>query len=253
MDPASDVLSRFKVVLVEPSHPGNIGAAARAMKTMGLRELVLVNPNRFPSAEATERASSADDILKAARVVSTFPEAIAGCAWVLGASARTRSLNPDLLTPRQLTEALDERFPEGDIALVFGRERSGLTNEELEHCHAHLMVPTNPEYSSLNLAMAVQLFCYELRLWALERQGLQPGKALRRAPAPTEDMERFLEHLRSVMVATGFLDPEKPKRLMSRLRLLFNRAAPDRQEINILRGILTAVTATIEAKTGNES
>ncbi len=210
------------------------------MKTMGFSELVLVRPKQFPSAVATERASSADDILQRALVVDDLEDAIADCHWIIGTSARSRTLEPVQHSPKTLASVLSHDYAKGRVALVFGRENNGLTNHELELCHAHLTIPTNPEYSSLNLAMAVQVVCYELRQWALECTDKE-WQPKRPKPVSSEEMQCFYAHLESVLIQIGFLDPEKPRRLMSRLRLLFGRAAPDKVEMNILRGMLTAV------------
>ncbi|MBU6470564.1 MAG: RNA methyltransferase [Gammaproteobacteria bacterium] len=231
----------IRIVLVEPSHPGNIGAAARAMKTMSLDALVLVRPARFPDAEANARASGALDVLRLARVVATLDEALQGCTLVAGTSARPRDLGPPPLTPHACAAMLRQTPPDVDVALLFGRERTGLTNEELERCHFLVHIPANPEYSSLNLAAAVQILAYELLLARGSTSAATEGDAL---PASVEDMEGLYAHLESAAVAAGFLDPQHPKHLMRRLRHLFNRAQPDPREINILRGLLTALQRT---------
>lgn len=228
----------IRIVLVEPSHPGNIGAAARAMKTMNLDALVLVRPARFPDAEANARASGALDVLRQARVVDTLDEALQGCALVAGTSARQRDLGPPPLTPRACAAKLWDSPPDTDVALLFGRERTGLTNEELERCHFLVHIPANPEYSSLNLAAAVQILAYELLLACSSIPETADDKA---SLASVEEMEGLYTHLESAAVASGFLDPQQPKHLMRRLRHLFNRAQPDPREINILRGLLTAL------------
>ena len=228
----------IRIVLVEPSHPGNIGAAARAMKTMCLDALVLVRPARFPDAEANARASGALDVLRQARVVDTLDGALQGCALVAGTSARRRDLGPPAITPRACAAKLCETPPDIDVALLFGRERTGLTNEELERCHFLVHIPANPEYSSLNLAAAVQILAYELLLARTSTPAATDGDAL---PASVEEMEGLYTHLESAAIASGFLDPQQPKHLMRRLRHLYNRAQPDRTEINILRGLLTAL------------
>ena len=228
----------IRIVLVEPSHPGNIGAAARAMKTMNLDALVLVRPVRFPDAEANARASGALDVLRQARVVDTLDEALQGCALVAGTSARRRDLGPPAITPRACAAKLWDTPHDTDVALLFGRERTGLTNEELERCHFLVHIPANPEYSSLNLAAAVQILAYELLLARGSTPVATDGDAL---PASVEEMEGLYAHLESAAIASGFLDPQQPKHLMRRLRHLFNRAQPDPREINILRGLLTAL------------
>jgi len=232
-----------RIVLCEPTHPGNIGASARAMKTMGLHELVLVAPRQFPSAKATARASGADDLLDSARVVATLAEAIDDCAYVVGASARLRSLDWPTMDPRVCARQIVQRAADS-VAIVFGPENSGLDNEALACCHALVHIPANPAYSSLNLAMAVQVICYEL-LMACREPGatgaIEPLEA-RDAPLATSgELDAFHEHLEVVMIRAGFLNPDQPRMLKRRLRRLFNRARLDRTEINILRGLLAAV------------
>ncbi len=235
-------LSEVRVVLVETSHPGNIGAAARAMKNMGLSRLVLTRPALFPHAEATARASGADDLLYQAQVVDSLDAALAGCGLVVGSTARRRSLSAPELDPRACAEGLLDACQHGPVALVFGRERTGLTNEELDRCHFLVRIPTDPAYSSLNLAAAVQVLAYELRMAALNRDEVaDPPAPGAPPPAPADELERFYEHLETVLMETGFLNPANPRQLMRRLRRLYNRARPDQNEINILRGILTAV------------
>jgi len=235
-------LSNIRIVLVETTHPGNIGAAARAMKTMGLRRLELVRPAQFPHADASARASGADDLLAAARVCGSLEEALAGCRFVVGTTARGRRLAWPQLDPRTCAARLASESERHPAALVFGRERTGLTNRELEHCHAVVHIPTDPGYSSLNLAAAVQVLAYELRMHGLQPAG-EPAavRSVEDLPADAEAMARFYAHLEEVLVQVEFLDPEQPKQLMRRLKRLFARARPDVREINILRGILTAV------------
>jgi len=230
----------IRVVLVETTHPGNIGAAARAMKTMGLERLHLVRPREFPSAEATARASGADDLLARAVVCDSIEAAIAGCGWVVGASARIRSLEWPLLDPREAALQAVRESGTGEVAFLFGRERSGLTNAELDLCHALVHIPANPDYSSLNLAQAVQVVAYELRM----AQGAAlPEREAEFPPATAEEMEGFYAHLEQTLYDLEFITPERPGRMMPRLRRLFQRARPDRNEINILRGILAAAQA----------
>ncbi len=233
-------LPAIRIVLVATTHPGNIGSSARAMKTMGLTNLVLVAPRHYPSAEATARASGADDVLERAQVVDTLDQALHGCVRVVGTSARPRGLSSPELAPRQAAQVLLATASQAPVALVFGRESSGLSNDELDRCHYTVQIPANPQFSSLNLAAAVQLLSYELRQQALA--GL-PTASERPAPppAPAEDVERFYQHLQTVLIALGFLNPVNPRHLMRRLRHLFNRAQPTATEINILRGMLSAV------------
>ena len=235
------MLSRIRVILVETSHPGNIGAVARAMKNMGLHRLYLVAPLKFPDADADARASGADDVLANARVVADLPSALEGCHMVLGASARIRKLSWPQFAPREAAIRLLEVAQQGDVALVFGRERNGLSNEELDLCHYLVHIPCNPEFSSLNIAAAVQVLAYEIySLWQ-SAQPSEPDMDIDQPLARAEDMQLFYEHLEKVLVDIDFLDPEQPRKLMRRLKRLYNRAQPDQQELNILRGILTAV------------
>lgn len=233
-----DALGLVRVVLVAPQHPGNIGAAARAMKVMGLSDLALVTPKHFPSAEATARASGADDVLASARVCATLDEAIGDCVLAIGTSARARHTEWPLLDGRAAAaKAIDQARAGQRVALVFGRERSGLTNDELDRCQLHLQLPTNPQYASLNLAAAVQVVSYELRM-AMGSAVAEPQVV---ESVTAGDMEGLYEHWAQVLEASGFLDPNEPKLLMRRLRRLFNRAAPDRIELNILRGALRSL------------
>jgi len=231
-------MDNVRVVLVETSHPGNIGAASRAMKTMGLADLVLVSPLLFPHPEATARASGAEDLLSTARVVSTLDDALVGCELVLGASARQRSIPVPMLTPREAAEKVADEYAGKPVAVVFGRERTGLDNEELDRCHALVTIPANPEYASLNLAAAVQVLSYEIRVAMLRPVGSGRDQETRLATA--DEMAQLYAHLERVMLQTGFLDPDNPRNLMRRLRRLFNRAQPDANELNILRGLLTS-------------
>lgn len=236
------MLSRIRIVLVNTSHPGNIGGAARAMKNMGLSQLVLVDPAVFPSAEASARASGADDILANARVVPTLEEALVGCSLVMGTSARDRSLPWPLLDPRACaSKAVEDAQAGGEVALVFGREHAGLTNDELQRCHFHVHIPSAPEFSSLNLAAAVQVLAYEVRLAFLALPTSVPAVAAEPVAelATAEELEGFYGHMEAALVEIGFLDPEKPRHLMARLRRLYSRCRMERTEVSILRGILT--------------
>lgn len=231
-------LDNIHIVLVETSHPGNIGASARAMKTMGLHSLRLVAPKHFPHADATALASGADDLLVAAREFATLREAVADCVTVAATSARKRTLHWPSLAPRAAAQRLLVDAADGPVALVFGRERSGLSNEELDNCQWLVHIPTAADYASLNLAMAVQVLAYELRVAAAERANAADTE---REMPPAAELERLYEHLGAVMLETGFLDPDNPRYLMRRMRLLLNRARPDQNEVNILRGLLAAV------------
>ena len=232
----------IRIVLVGTTHPGNIGAVARAMKNMGLSDLALVKPKYFPHEEATARASGASDVLDAARVVDTLEEALTDCVYVAGASARSRTINWPSMGPRDCAERMIRESGHGKVAAVFGPEKSGLQNEDLDLCHTLLTIPTNPGFSSLNLAMAVQVLTYELRVASM----LDPGPVfeVEAPPATGEEMEHFYTHLETVLTDIEFLDPDNPRHLMRRLRRLFIRARPDKNEVNILRGILTAVDRT---------
>jgi TrmH family RNA methyltransferase len=228
-----------RIVLVGTTHPGNIGAVARAMKNMGIADLALVSPRYFPHADATARASGAQDILENARVAGSLAEALQDCTYVAGASARSRTIGWPTLMPRECAARLTVESSQGVAAVVFGPEKSGLTNDDLDRCHTLLTIPTVPGFSSLNLAMAVQVLCYELRM-----QQVTGGEApaVRDTPLATaDDLERFHIHLEQVLTASRFLDPENPRQLMRRLRRLFARAEPDQNEINILRGILVSL------------
>ena len=235
------MLANIRVVLLNNSHPGNIGAAARAMKTMGLTRLYLLNPKHFPAAEATARASGADDVLANATVCTKLDDALAGSRLVIGASARCRSIPCPVIDPESCAERLFAESGRGDVAILFGCERSGLSNEEIDRCQFLVQIPSNPEYGSLNLAAAVQIICYEILVThrAHERSGTG-AEGPDYQPAAADEMERFYEHLERVLVQIGFLNPDNPRMLMRRLRRLYNRARPDENEINILRGILTA-------------
>lgn len=229
----------IRIVLVGTTHPGNIGAVARAMKNMGQSDLVLVDPRHFPHEEATARASGATDILDNANVVSTLAEALTDCVYVAGASARSRTINWPSMGPRDCAERMISERQHGKVAAVFGPEKSGLSNDDLDLCHTLLTIPTDPGFSSLNLAMAVQILTYELRVASLLDEG--PVFETEAPPASSEEMEHFYAHLEKVMKDIGFLDPDNPRHLMRRLRRLFIRTRPDKNEVNILRGILTAV------------
>lgn len=233
------MLDNFKVVLVETSHPGNIGAVARAMKNMQMDQLRLVAPKLFPHADATARASGADDVLRTAAVFDSLADAIADCHVVLGASARDRTISWPSITAREAAQRWVGKLQAGqNIALVFGRENSGLNNRELDLCHYLMRIPCNPEYSSLNLAAAVQVVCYELFIATEQEMISDIGDQGEDPPATTEQMEAFYQHLQQTMADIGFLHPERSKSIMRRLRRLFNRSHLDTKELDILRGIL---------------
>lgn len=232
----------IRIVLVGTTHPGNIGAVARAMKNMGLDELALVKPKHFPHKDATARASGAVGVLKNALVVASLREALADCVYVAGASARPRTIEWPSMGPRECAHRLQLESEMGTVAAVFGPEKSGLHNDDLDLCHTLLTIPTDPDFSSLNLAMAVQVLCYELRV--AEKVDAGPAVESEAPPATAAEMEHFYNHLKQVMTDTNFLDTDNPRYLMRRLRRLFNRARPDKNEVNILRGLLTAVNRT---------
>jgi TrmH family RNA methyltransferase len=236
-------LARIRVVLVESQHPGNVGAAARAMKNMGLRQLVLVKPRRFPDPEASAMASFAADLLDGARIVDRLAEATADCSRVVATTARPRWISAPVSSPRDWAARVAGEGVSGDIALLFGRERTGLTNRELEFAQEIVVIPT-ADYSSLNLAAAVQVMSYELRMAA----GGSVAAAQARQPARQEALEHYYQHLERVLIRTGFLDPANPRFLMRRLRRLYARAEPDDNELNILRGTLTAVEDTLSPR-----
>ena len=230
----------IRIVLVGTTHPGNIGAVARAMKNMGVSDLALVEPQHFPHKDATARASGAVDVLENAMVAESLDEALKDCVYVVGASARSRAINWPTLEPRECAAELLEQSQAGPVAAVFGPEKYGLTNEHLDLCDALLTIPTNPDFSSLNLGMAVQVLTYELRATGVDRSS--PSSYGSGAPLATSgDMEYFYTHLEDVLTDLEFLDPDNPRHLMRRLRRLFIRARPDQNELNILRGFLAAV------------
>ncbi len=234
-------LANIRIVLCRPTHPGNIGAVARAMKTMGLARLTLVAPKRFPAPEAVALAADAGDILDRAIVLSSLAEAVQDCRLVVGCSARPRRIGWPTLTPAEGARRLFEAACVGTVALVFGQERTGLTNEELDRCHAVITIPANPEYPSLNLASAVQVLAYELRVRALaDAPGTEAG-GIEETPVTQAQLDLLYRHLEEVLVEIGFLDPANPRLLRRRLMRLCNRAGLDQNELNILRGILTEV------------
>jgi tRNA (cytidine32/uridine32-2'-O)-methyltransferase len=236
---------RSRIVLVNTTDPGNIGAAARAMKTMGLKNLYLVAPKAFPHLSASVRASNAIDILAEAKVVDNLIDALQDCSLVFGTSTRVRELNWVTLTARAAAEKIMVS-PIQEVALVFGRERCGLSNEELQHCHFQIIIPANPDYSSLNLAAAVQIVCYELRMAFLAQQKMITEKSL--ILADVKQQEYFYQHLYAILNKIEFLKPIRSQQVMDRLRRLFSRAELDVSEVNILRGILTAIDKKLASK-----
>ncbi|MEE3652748.1 MULTISPECIES: tRNA (cytosine(32)/uridine(32)-2'-O)-methyltransferase TrmJ [unclassified Brenneria] len=235
------MLHNIRIVLVETSHTGNMGSVARAMKTMGLSKLYLVNPLVKPDSQAIALSAGASDVIGNATLVDTLDQALEGCGLVVGTSARSRTLPWPMLEPRECGARSAREAEHAPVALVFGRERVGLTNDELQKCHYHVAIPANPEYSSLNLAMAVQILAYEVRVAHLDR--LQAGKEEHdETPYPlVDDLERFYQHLEQTLLQTGFIRQAHQGQVMNKLRRLFTRAQPESQELNILRGILSSV------------
>lgn len=230
----------IRIVLVNTTHPGNIGGVARAMKNMGLSRLYLVAPRKYPHEEADWRAASAQDILAGAVVCDTLDEAIGDCQFVAGTSARERRIPWPLLDARQCAQRIADASNNEQVAVLFGREDRGLTNDELKCCNLHLNIPSDAAYSSLNLAMAVQIVAYELRMLAVAGDLPVAQDDQWDTPFSTrENMERFYTHLEETLVDIEFLDPAAPRQLMARLRRLYSRVRLDEMELNILRGILT--------------
>ena len=240
-----EALDNIRIVLVNTTHPGNIGGAARAMKNMGITSLYLVEPKEYPSDRARWRAASAGDVLEQAVVVSSLSEAVADCALVIGTSARERRIPWPIEDPRVSATKAVAVADKARVAIVFGREDRGLTNEELQTCQFHLNIPSSQDYSSLNLGAAVQVVCYELRMALMAGQPA-PAEVWDQDFATAEDVERLLEHYERVMIALDFYKPETPKQLMTRLRRLFVRRQLDTMEVNILRGILTATEKRLQ-------
>jgi tRNA (cytidine32/uridine32-2'-O)-methyltransferase len=242
-------LESIRIVLVNTSHPGNIGAAARAMKNMGLRHLYLVSPRSFPDEKAIWRAASAADVLEDVVVTETLPEALADCQFVVGTSARGRRIPWPTLDPRRCAQRIAQATTASEqVAVVFGREDRGLTNEELKLCNLHLNIPADSAYTSLNLAMAVQIVSYELRMLASAPTNPADEHAEWDTPfCSAGNMERYYEHLEETLTKIGFLDPAAPRQLMTRLRRLYGRVRLDELELNILRGILTETQKSIAA------
>ena len=244
------LLSKVRIVLVNTSDCRNIGSAARAMKTMGLTDLVLVDPIELPNGQAQALSAGASDVLNGARVVKTLQDAITDCGLVVGTSARSRTLPWPMLDPRECGEKLIKEANEYPVAIVFGRESSGLSNDELQLCHFHVQIPANPDYSSLNLAMAVQTLSYEVRTSFLIQENAQyADKAIIDDEFPViEETERFYAHFEQAMKKTGFITPSHPGLIMTKLRRLFNRARPDTKEIKMMRGILASVERAAKVK-----
>ena len=235
-----DILNNVRVVLSHTTHPGNIGAAARAMKTMGLESLYLVNPRHFPDPQADTMSAGADGVLRDAVVCSSIDEALHGTVFVAAMTARLRDISHEVLTPREAMPLLAQHAAQGRVALLFGTEMAGLTNDEMGKSHVLVRIPANPQFSSLNLAAAVQVACYELGV-AIQYEGLNL-RQVEVEPARHEEMERFFIHLEDVLTQIGFFNTKHPNKLMQKLRRLYARARLEQEEINILRGVLSATT-----------
>lgn len=238
------MLNNIKIVLIETSHPGNIGATARAMKTMGLSQLVLVNPIFFPDSKAVAMASRADDILDNAVVVDSLDKALVGCSLVIGSSSDIREIQIPLITPREIPTLVAETGHDAPVAIVFGTERSGMTSDDLLRCNYHMKIPTSEEYSSLNLAQAVQIVCYELAMYTKGQQTIDWVNKDRFATF--DEVNYFYKHLEQMLLAIKFLNPRYPKKIMPRLQRLFNRVRLEHMELQLLRGILTKVEEAID-------
>lgn len=234
-----DPLDNIRIVLSHTSHPGNIGAVARAMKTMGLQSLYLINPKCFPDAEADARAANAIDILQQAKVCAELDETLDNTVLTAAVTARPRELSHTIFDARQGAMELARQAQQQPVALLFGRENSGLTTAEVNKCQIIIHIPANPRYPSLNLASAVQVMVYELRMALIENP---TPPAASGAPANFNELELLYTHLEQLMIASGFLDPQRPKLLMQRIRRLFARARLEKEEVQILRGILTALS-----------
>lgn len=231
------MLNHFRIILCQTSHPGNIGSTARAMKTMGLSQLHLVQPKHFPNEEANALACGAIDLLENAVVSETLEDALKGCVLAIGMSARKRQISHELISARTAANrAAEIGAKQQQVALVFGNETSGLSNRELDLCQLLAMIPTNPDFSSLNVAAAVQVMCYELRMAAAESK---PIESESKVPlATSDDVEGFYKHLEETLIKIGFLNPQEPKKLMQRVRRIYARTRLEKEEVNILRGIL---------------
>ena len=236
-------MPEIRIVLVEPSHPGNIGGAARAMKTMGLSSLAVVNPKRFPDPQADWRAAGALDLVEQAQICDSISTAVADSVLVAGTSARARHIPWPMMTSAQFAEFVHTKFkPEDCISVLFGREDNGLTNDELNLCNKHVRIPSNDRYGSLNLAMSVQIIAYDLFCQSLSKRLADSDEETWDKPLATfTEVNDFLEHLQSVLLKVGFSDPEEPRNAEIRLRRLFGRVHMDHTEVQILRGVLTHI------------
>jgi tRNA/rRNA methyltransferase len=233
----TEIFSNIRVVLCQTSHPGNIGSTARAMKTMGLSRLYLVRPKKFPDGEAKSLAVSATDVLDNAVVTSSLEEAIADCQFVLAVSGKERALSQEIMNVREAAIKTKHMASTQQVALVFGNETNGLSTAEANKCHILATIPANPDYTSLNLAQAVQIMCYELRMAVTDAKIHYDEKPVELATQ--EDLERFYAHLKEVLTLIGYINPRAPKKLFERLRRMYARAKLEKEEVNLLRGILT--------------
>jgi tRNA (cytidine32/uridine32-2'-O)-methyltransferase len=241
-------MNNIRIVLVGTTHPGNIGATARAMKSMELDKLYLVAPKNFPHVDATARAAGADDLLATAKVTKTLDEAIADCNLIVGTSARLRALPLRLVSPQQGAEIIKTQSANTEVAILFGRENNGLTNEELLRCHYHINIPTNSDFTSLNLASAVQIIAYEL--YTVINSQISQNSLVHKQSAVDElatakDIALFYQQLQQTLIGINFLNSHNSHQLMQRLHRLFNRAMLEKKEINILRGILSKVLSSL--------
>ncbi|MBT3145012.1 tRNA (cytosine(32)/uridine(32)-2'-O)-methyltransferase TrmJ [Neptunomonas phycophila] len=243
------MLSNVRIVLINTFHPGNIGAAARAMKNMGLTNLWLVDPQEYPHPEADSRAAGAKDVLDAATVVNTLEEAIADCQMVVGTSARSRTFDLPIQDARTCAKQVIEEAPNGNIAIVFGRETMGLLNEEIQMCNYHVYIPANPEYPVLNVAQAIQLLCYEV--WVASQD--ETIKTTDYEYPRQKEMTLFYTHLETVLRTTQFLIPQHEGRAMAKLKRYFNRTRPEKAELGMLRGILSSVQDTLKRQASGNS
>jgi len=230
--------NNIRIILVNPSHPGNIGAAARAMKNMGLSCLYLVQPEKFPHPEAVYRASRADDVVRNARVVATLDDALVGCTHVFGTSARDREMSAEVLDVREMVTMIMQQPQKTKIAIVFGREKHGLYNDELRRCQYQVKIPTVADYSSLNLGAAVQVIAYELYV---AQGGARQADQPKIDPATADEMEGLYQHLEKIATQVDFLKPDKPRKMMPRFRQIFNRARLDKEDVNLIRGLLAKI------------
>ncbi len=239
------MLENVRIVLIGTTHPGNIGSAARAMKTMGISDLALVAPQCEVDGKTVALSAGAVDVLSGISIFDTLEEAVTGCGLVIGASARARTLDRPMLDPREMGEKVIAESSNHKVALIFGRESSGLTNDELKRCQFHVFIPANPDYSSLNLAMAVQTLSYEIRMAFLA--GEDKVTTEKREYPPAQDMEKFYVHLEEALNESGFIVPQHPGQVMNKLRRMFDRTRPEVPELNILRGILSSIQKTARA------